>query len=534
MTAPESTSRTALTRRGFLASAAAAGAALTVSATGTAAGRPRRVRTEASEHRVVVVGSGFGGAVTALRLTMAGVPVLLLERGREWRTGPNARTFPNPSSPDKRILWHRSAPELFGRPIGLEPYAGLIDAVPGDGMTAVTAAGLGGGSLIYQGMSLEPAEHVFNEHLPEELDWRRLHRVHYPRVARMLGLATAPDTLVRDPAYRAARLFATRARRAGLPVSKIPMPIDWSYAQAELDGAMTPSYTDGSGAVGVNNGGKHSLDVTYLRRARATGLLRIATLHEVLDVTRRPDGRWGLDVLETDVDGTPVARKLMTTGTLVMAAGSVHTTRLLLRARERSIGDLPDGIGTGWGTNADRIYVWSDPSLDFGARQGGPVVYGSLNWDDAASAHTVVQASIPPFGVDVHSTMLVGFGVSRARGAFRYDTATGDARLHWPVDGDRRIQWGHIHPTVNAIAGPGSVLTDSNRFVNTTWHPLGGAAMGAVCDLSGRVHGQRGLYVIDGALIPGTTAACNPSLTIAAVAERALDDIVANDVGKVI
>jgi cholesterol oxidase len=53
--------------------------------------------------------------------------------------------------------------------------------------------------------------------------------------------------------------------------------------------------------------------------------------------------------------------------------------------------------------------------------------------------------------------------------------------------------------------------------------------MGPVCDLAGRVHGHPGLYVLDGALIPGSTAACNPSLTIAAVVERAMDEIVPRD-----
>ncbi|GEE00042.1 cholesterol oxidase [Gordonia spumicola] len=525
----------AVSRRGFLAGAAAlaAGTAgLAAAASATAA--PARVTTASSEHRVIVVGSGFGGAITALRLTRAGVPVLLLERGREWKTGPNATTFPNPAAPDKRVLWHRSDPQLFGEPAVFEPYAGLIDAVVGDGMTAVTAAGLGGGSLIYQGMSLQPTRDVFNEHLPESLDWGLLDRVYYPRVARMLGLATAPDSLVRRPEYRAARIFADHARRAGLPVSKIPMPIDWRYAQAEIDGKMTASYTDGSGALGVNNGGKHSVDTTYIRQARANGLLTVATLHEVLDVERRRDGRWALDVAQTDVHGTTIARKKLVTPSLFMAAGSVHTTRLLMRARAHSARDLPDAIGSGWGTNADRIYVWSNPGLDFGIKQGGPVVFGSLNWDSPSTAHTVIQASIPPFGVDVHSTMMVGYGVSESRGRFRYDASTGDARLVWPASGDTRIQWRHIHPTALKIAGPGSVLTDSNRFVDTTWHPLGGAAMGAVCDLSGRVRGQKGLYVVDGALVPGTAAACNPSMTIAAIAERALDDIVANDIGSIV
>jgi cholesterol oxidase len=77
-------------------------------------------------------------------------------------------------------------------------------------------------------------------------------------------------------------------------------------------------------------------------------------------------------------------------------------------------------------------------------------------------------------------------------------------------------------------------VLDTNAAAPSTWHPLGGAPMGTVCDLEGRVHGTRGLYVLDGALIPGSTAACNPSMTIAAVAERALDRIVATDIGTVI
>ncbi|NKS64160.1 hypothetical protein GS493_18445 [Rhodococcus hoagii] len=87
--------------------------------------------------------------------------------------------------------------------------------------------------------------------------------------------------------------------------------------------------------------------------------------------------------------------------------------------------------------------------------------------------------------------------------------------------------------------GPGDRRPDEHRhrhnaIVPSTWHPLGGACMETVCDLEGRVHDQRGLYVLDGALMPGNTAACNPSMTIAAVAERALDRIVAHDVGVVI
>lgn len=298
---------------------------------------------------------------------------------------------------------------------------------------------------------------------------------------------------------------------------------------------MKPSYTNGDGAMGVNNGGKHSVDVTYIAAAEATGLVTVEPLHQVTDVERAADGRWIVHVERLDTSGAVLENKIITTGALVMAAGSLNTTRLLMRASGRGlIPDMPDGLGQGWGTNADRIYLWTDPTASFGAEQGGPVVYGSENWDDPHTAHTVIQASIPPMGADANSTMMVGYGVSDGRGHFVYDAARDDAVLQWPQDGDSYIQDNHIGPAAHRIAGPASILTDTNLLFPSTWHPLGGASMGAVCDLDGRVHGQRGLYVLDGALMPGNTAACNPSMTIAAVAERALDNLVAQDVGTII
>ncbi|MEU6847343.1 GMC oxidoreductase [Streptomyces sp. NPDC046716] len=528
------------TRRTLLTGAAALTATgLLPSATASAA--PARIRLTREDHRAVVIGSGFGGGVTALRLAQAGVPVTVLERGRRWPTGPNADTFPRPSNLDKRALWYGTVPEavrplarLIGTPLDFAPYAGLLEPVLGDNILSVCAAGVGGGSLVYQGMTLQPSEAVFNTWLPEGLDWGRMDRTYYPRVARMLQVATAPDALIASPHYYAARVFAERVKKAGYGLEKIPMPIDWDYALAELRGEMKASYSNGDCALGVNNGGKHSVDVTYLKQAEATGRVTVATHHHVTSVARATDGRWEVHVDRTDDYGVVQEQKILTTRALVMAAGSVNTSKLLVRAGATgAIPDLPDGLGQGWGTNGDRIYAWTNLQEDFGAEQGGPVVYGSKQWDDPSTANTVIQASLPPVGLDTRTTMLVGFGVSADRGRFSYDAGSDSVSLKWPSDGDAASRR-NIHTRVTALSKGLGALTDTNSLVNSTWHPLGGASMGTVCDLEGRVRGQRGLYVLDGALIPGTTGACNPSMTIAAVAERALDAITAQDVGTAI
>lgn len=521
-----------MTRRTFLLGAAAAGAAVSFASRATAGGRPRVPLTR-DERRVVVIGSGFGGGVAALRLAEAGVPVLVLERGIRWPTGPNAETFPRATQPDKRMSWLGSP--LIG-PVPVPPgerYTGLLERVSGNGMDIMCGAGVGGGSLVYQGMSLQPAEAVFNTHFPEQLDYARMDAVYYPRVARMLQLATAPDDLVESENYRAARLFAEHVVAAGYPLSKVPMPIDWSYARSELRGEMKPSYTNGDCALGVNNGGKHSVDVTYIAAAEATGRVDVEVLHNVTDVAMAPDGRWQVFVDRIDTSGRVLEQKIITAAGLVMAAGSANTTKLLVRAGAKGhIPDLPDGLGGDWGSNADRIYAWTNLGEDFGSPQGGPVVYASRAWEDPGTANTVIQASVPPLPVNARSTMLVGYGVSAGRGRFVYDAGADDAVLQWPGDADAAAREA-IHARVARIAGAAGALVDTTMLDTTTWHPLGGASMGTVCDLAGRVRGHRGLYVLDGALMPGNTAACNPSMTIAAVAERAADELVARDVGIV-
>ncbi|XUL89336.1 GMC oxidoreductase [Streptomyces galilaeus] len=83
-----------------------------------------------------------------------------------------------------------------------------------------------------------------------------------------------------------------------------------------------------------------------------------------------------------------------------------------------------------------------------------------------------------------------------------------------------------------ATAG-GGIMIDTNAGAPSTWHSLGGVPMGDAFDLAGRVLGHQGLYVLEGARIPGSTGACNPSMTIAALAEHSMRTIVQQDLGRV-
>ncbi|MBI3382028.1 MAG: GMC family oxidoreductase [Aquabacterium sp.] len=550
-----------ISRRKFLGNGAAAvagaGAAVGASMPGLA---QAAIPTTNSQERVVIIGSGFGGGVSALRLAQAGIKVLVLERGKWWPTGPNAETFPHATTLDKRDLFYNIWPEVNGKRIGLNPYVGLLEPFFGKGIIAVTPACVGGGSLIYQGMTLQPTESLFKACFPQ-IDWESMRSIYYPRVAQMLQVATAPDELANSPTYKASRVFAQKVQAAGFNLEKIPMPIDWNYALAELRGEMKPSYTNGDCALGVNNGGKHSVDVTYLAQAIATGNATVEAQHNVTRIARAANGQWLVYADRTDETGTVLERKVITARTLILSAGTVNTSKLLVRAKARGdIKGLPAGVGEGYGTNGDQIYVWTSKAESFGPVQGGPVVFGSKDWATPGQpANTVIQASLPPSSKnasaagtdamssallpagstvttsssDTHSTMLVGYGMSEGRGKFIYNFLTDKVELTWPSKGDAVVAQ-RINDRLKTIVNGDGTLINTNDLVNTTWHSLGGACMGVVCDTEGRVKGQRGLYVLDGALMPGATCACNPSMTIAAIVERALDLIVQNDIGTVI
>ena len=102
-------------------------------------------------------------------------------------------------------------------------------------MTMHCGAAVGGGSLMYHGMTLQPTEEYFAQSMPMAADdYDELDRVHYPTVARMLKIATVPDDVLAASPYQSSRLFLDVAPRAGLETFRVPLPVDWNFVRAEL------------------------------------------------------------------------------------------------------------------------------------------------------------------------------------------------------------------------------------------------------------------------------------------------------------
>jgi cholesterol oxidase len=478
---------------------------------------------------VIVVGSGFGGAIAAKRFTEAGHRVTVLELGEDWRDLGKAQ-----QSQDPRYLFRllRNYPH--------EPLRTKPKLIVTQGM------GYGGGSLVYSGIHLRAPTQAF-EGWPAGWTRARLDP-YYARVEARLAVAPMPDAF----SFGRPRTFAEGARRAGLPPAQ-PNPL--AMAGCTRCGWCVPL---------CGFGKKTSMQHTYLLDAERTGKLTVL-VHRKAAYVARAGNRYRVFAWRTDRATQEYHR--VTDGALehrdadivVIAGGAIESPVLLQRSLA---GSLPDGTrpiqpfstrrlgqeqdGTGdfvqGGFVPDRIdafkgsvmmsyvdlgdYVLEDVH---GVPVGAAVTLGarlpslSKNWGRA------YRESFHDYGRHMLAIGVVGKQAAGTDRVMSVHDDRGNAvlanRTYGPAPGALEA----ARSIITALGGKVAITPWEMSGAAFTVHPTGGCAMGdrpddvvRASDL--QVRENPGLYVIDGSVLPGNPMR-NPSNTIAAVAERALDVI---------
>ncbi|HEV3401078.1 MAG TPA: GMC family oxidoreductase [Acidimicrobiales bacterium] len=356
-----------------------------------------------SHFDTIVVGSGFGGAVTAYRLAEAGQRVCVLERGKPYPPG----SFPRRPREMAGNFWDPS-----------KGYHGLFDLWSFRTIEAVVSSGLGGGSLIYANVLIRKDERWFTQ---EKLDGKGYEEwpvtradldPHYDVVERMLGAQRFP---LGAPGFQSAKTVALRDAAGQLNLQwdmpnlavtfanegrppAIGEPIgEGSYPNLHGQPRQTCRLT-GECDMGCNYGSKNTLDHNYLSAAKHLGA-EIRTLCEVRRFEPRQSGGYTVSYVvhtpENEGRRTNTSKLPLTTITadrLVLAAGALGTPYLLLRNRS-AFPALSPALGTRWSGNGD--------FLGFLLRShSGPAESPRRRVLDASAGPTITSFVRVPDGVD--------------------------------------------------------------------------------------------------------------------------------------
>jgi cholesterol oxidase len=477
----------------------------------------------------IVIGSGFGASITALRLAQSGTQVAVLERGSRWPNGPWRDIFTDDTFPDGRGFWHRTTFTGVTRiPVTFDSFGGVLDVTSYPGIDVWHGACVGGGSVVFTGVMIEPEQRFFDHVFRGVVDYREMHDIYYPRVRKMLRPSLMPDDIYHSCAFAHSRAWDEQVRAAGYTPQRIDGAWNWNIIRDELAARSKPSATVGYSNLGNSNGAKFDLNQNYLRYAENTGHARIYPGHRVDAIAKEPGtpGRYTVTVTKLAPTGEVLRTRTLTCDKLFLGAGAIGTPELLVRARATgALPNLNEHIGEGWGSNGDVALAQPLNTLEMGT-QGTPSASRIL--DEAGAPVSLENWFIP--GATAYDTGILaslGIVLDDTRGQFVYNPATTQVDLQWPRDGAagylaRAREVNHNAACNCRPVGPPVVDADASF----TAHPLGGAVIGRALDPYGRVCGYRGLYVMDGAAVPGSTGTVNPSLTISALAERNIEQII--------
>ncbi len=512
----------------------------------------------------VIVGSGFGGSVSALRLAEKGYRVLVLEKGKRW----TKEDFPKSNWRLRKWLWNPA--------LGLRGFFQMSFLRH---VTVLHGVGVGGGSLVYANTLPRPRDDFFAAPSWSGLaDWKTELTPHYGTAEQMLGATPNPKWTKGDEVLAEIAADIGRADHHH--------PTDVAVFFGEADKTVPDPFFDGKGPertgcnhcgacmTGCKVGAKNTLDRNYLYLAEGLGV-EVRAENEVTAV-RPIEGGYRVEVKRTFGGGLPPIEA----DKVIFAGGVMGTIPLLLEMQEdpQGLPQLSPRLGDFVRTNSEALFGAVVPGAkdDFSK---GVAITSILHTDD----HSHIEPVRYPSGSGFFRLLVLPHGpgsnvlsrIGRAalsfvkqpirwvRAAFVWDwaksaqillymrTLEGTLSLRlgrdWraaftrglvtQVDDPTRAPQAFMKEATDLLLRfsekvkgvPMSLLTELFLGVPSTAHILGGACMGAttedgVIDSKHAVHGYPGLYVIDGSAMSANPGV-NPSLTITALAERAMTHV---------
>jgi cholesterol oxidase len=522
----------------------------------------------------VIIGSGFGGSVSALRLAEKGYSVLVLEKGRRWTED----TFPKSNWNLRKWLW---IPAMGCR--------GFFKMTFLRHVTALTGVGVGGGSLVYANTLPTPLDSFFGAREWGHLaDWKNELSPHYRTARRMLGVAdnpleTPPDRALRSMAERAGRARHFQATPVGVFFGEPGVTVADPY-----HGGPGPDRTGctfcGGCMTGCRYGAKNTLDRNYLWLAERLG----AKVQPETEVTwaeaAEDEGEARFRVTAQERLG-PLrkANRRYLARNVVFAGGVLGTVDLLLRLKgdPRGLPHLSPRVGDRVRTNSEVLIGVTTRRKDLDLSEGIAITsiyqtdeHSSLQPCRYSSGSGFFRTLVTPHSpgrtllervwngakrlvrnpLRALQALLVTDWARRSTALLYMRTLEGHIRLApgrgsipglgrglKSIEGDGPTPTASI-PEATQLADEYaqevdgyvcSLVTEALFGIPTTAHILGGACMGetreeGVIDHRHRVFGYDGLFIIDGSAISANPGV-NPSLTITALAERAMSFVPRNE-----
>ncbi len=526
----------------------------------------------------VIIGSGFGGSVSAMRLTEKGYSVLVLERGKRFEDA----DFPKSNWNIWKFLW---LPALRCH--------GIFEMTFMNGLLALHGSGVGGGSLMYANVLIEPDDRLFNAPAWKHLnDWKKELQPHYETARKMLGVTTNPRLWPADEKLR------ELAVELGHGDTFQPTEVGVFFGKPDEEGRTFPDpYFGGAGPertacnycggcmVGCRYNAKNTLVKNYLYFAEKNGAIIVPEMKVINIRPTKDDGRPLEDGARYEIDYQRSTRlfkgrrQTVRARNVIVSAGMLGTLELLFHCREvtHSLPRISPRLGDRVRTNSENILgaTSRDRHIDYSKGIAITSIFSADNvtrvepvryTDGASFIRTLVAPLIDETGSIPKRILKTLWEMIRHPIDFLYSKFFSRWARYTTIllvmqteENLTRVRLGRsfftfgrkglvIRPEKEHVASeltqanqvtrrfaekvngiPQTSFTDSLFNFPTTAHIMGGVPFGrddqeGVIGLDYQVHNYPGLYVVDGSVMPANPGV-NPSLTITALAEYAMSRV---------